>query len=677
MNSNYYKDVFKPHKGSIAKKLLTIMIPLLIAIITVLIFTSMYILKREIRTNVESQMQTEAVSNAKTIENWSDKTLQALNDFKTIYQNEDISSDADQLSFLKQSINLTKSLDSGVYVADSDNNCCFANEWKPAADWVATERDWYKDGLKNDSFAYGAPYLDSQTNAIIVSATSKVDKSGTNGEVMAADISLKSITDVVSKITVLNSDSGYAFLVDKNTGMILANKNSKLNGLLLSDQTDSIMKQSAETIGQVKDYNATQLYDGKDRYEVSYEPVSGTSWILVSCVLYKELFKDFYSATTFSIMLEVIAVIIVSILLIVIITRLLAPVKDLTDNVSTISNGDFTVAITPRGNDEITIMSRSLSDYVEKMREMISDIRSVATNLNDESVKGKNVAEELTDTASTQSQSMNDMKQAIEQLAAAVTDVAENATELAHFVDNTNNEAHQANDKMHSTVEATSKGAQDMSNVMNNMSSIETNVNELVTVVQSVGNSMSEVNNIIGLISDISNQTNLLSLNASIEAARAGEAGKGFAVVATEIGHLAEDSRKSTEKIEKIIGDVNSRIQNMVDKTNESVGAIKENSESINTAYETFNDINSSINESNDLIASILKDIEKVNDISTNMAAISEEQSASAEEITATINNLAEQSQKLADNSKVVSNTSGVVSASSTELSGQLDFFKL
>ena len=158
MNSINYKDVFKPHKGSITKKLLKVMIPLLIAIITVLIITSMYILKREIRTNVNSEMRTEAVSNAKTIENWSDKTIQALNDFKTIYQNEDISSDADLLSFLKQSIGMTKSLDNGVYVAGADNKCCFANEWKPAADWVATDRDWYKEGLKNDSFAYGAPY---------------------------------------------------------------------------------------------------------------------------------------------------------------------------------------------------------------------------------------------------------------------------------------------------------------------------------------------------------------------------------------------------------------------------------------------------------------------------------------------------------------------------------------
>lgn len=273
MNSINYMDVFKPHKGSITKKLLKVMIPLLIAIITVLIITSMYILKKEIRTSVDSEMRTEAVSNAKTIENWSDKTLQALNDFKTIYQNEDISSDADLLSFLKQSIGMTKSLDNGVYVADDDNKCCFANEWKPASDWVATDRDWYKEGLRNDSFAYGTPYLDSQTNAIIVSATSKINKSGTSGEVMAADISLKSISDVVSKITVLNSKSGYAFLVDKNTGMILANKDSSINGLLLSDQTDNIMKQSAGTVGNITDYTSAQLYDGNDKYEVSYENI--------------------------------------------------------------------------------------------------------------------------------------------------------------------------------------------------------------------------------------------------------------------------------------------------------------------------------------------------------------------------------------------------------------------
>lgn len=118
--------------------------------------------------------------------------------------------------------------------------------------------------------------------------------------------------------------------------------------------------------------------------------------------------------------------------------------------------------------------------------------------------------------------------------------------------------------KMQETVAVSEKGRKDMERVGEALSNIEVSIHNLEEAVNKVGTASGEIVQIIKLIGDIADETNLLSLNASIEAARAGEAGRGFAVVAAEIGTLAKNSADSVAHITELITEINNLVEDAV-----------------------------------------------------------------------------------------------------------------
>lgn len=145
--------------------------------------------------------------------------------------------------------------------------------------------------------------------------------------------------------------------------------------------------------------------------------------------------------------------------------------------------------------------------------------------------------------ANIQSQSMTELNATVDQLSVSVNEIAQNATQLAGVVADTKEDSDKVEDKMRTTVEVSEKGKADMESVGNALHNIEISIHNLEEAVNKVGTASGEIVDIIKLIGDIAEETNLLSLNASIEAARAGEAGRGFAVVASQIGVLAKTVR--------------------------------------------------------------------------------------------------------------------------------------
>lgn len=209
------------------------------------------------------------------------------------------------------------------------------------------------------------------------------------------------------------------------------------------------------------------------------------------------------------------------------------------------------------------------------------------------------------------------------------------------------------------------------------MSQIEESNNALVGSINEVGNASEKITEIVGLISDIAEETNLLSLNASIEAARAGEAGKGFAVVATEIGKLANTSSDSANNIAGLIDQVRSLIANVVSQADASAESIRANTELINSAVATFDSIFSNIQKSDELIRDMVADVDKVNDVASNVAAISEEQAASSTEILQTSQAMVEKAQDITKSSQDVADNSQALADTSDSLTDYVNQFKI
>lgn len=513
----------------------------------------------------------------------------------------------------------------------------------------------------------------------MVTATSASTISDAYNRIYESPSTLSAIYKKIEWLSVL--DCGYAFLVDKDTGKVLAHSDTNIkNSSLYDTDSTSFLGQIAEmvkTIPATGELPVNKLEDGSEKYYVITQPFDKMPWVLVTCL------PDSYvadSLTTMNIHMFTIVIVILILTTVVIslvVRRIIAPVSKLTTALTNITDGDFTVDIKTKGNDEISLMSMALKDFVAIMREVIFDIREISNQLSDHSETSKGIAATLSDTSSAQAESMGDMQITLDQVANAIQELAQHASTLAEVVTGTSQDGATASEKMQQTVTVATQGRRDMEQVADAMSSIVTTMKQLDSAVAEVGDSTKQINSIVQLIGEISEQTNLLSLNAAIEAARAGDAGRGFSVVAEEIRKLAEISATSATRIAEIITKVNSQVDGMVTKTNESVVYIEDNSLRITASCEIFDNIYRNVSSTSDVLQHMVEQIQQVDDVAANIAALSEEQSASTEEILASTQLLSETALQISDDSRHVADSAETVSDASFTLAEHMRKFKI
>lgn len=525
----------------------------------------------------------------------------------------------------------------------------------------------------------------SNVNSIIVDMmgyTSASSPADAYKDIFNRPSGLWNIYSGIEYLTVM--DCGYAFLVDKETGMILANKNNDAKKTNIYDAADGTFLSNVADMfddlppGSEMEMPVAHLKDGSDSYYVIAQSFKSMPWVLVSCLPDSYITDDL--VPTFAGMMAVVIVMLAITLLIagIVITRTTAPINKLTKVLTDITDGDFSVQIPiSSGKDEIAVMSRALQDFVHVMKEVITDIREVSNSLSEHSNSTKRIAAELSDTSQTQAESMGDMQTTLDQVSNAIQELAQHATTLAEVVNSTNQDGDNANEKMQQTVTVADRGRKDMEQVAETMQSIVTTMKQLEEAVAGVGTSTEKIQSIAQVISDIAGQTNLLSLNAAIEAARAGEAGRGFSVVADEIRKLAEISSNSATQIADIISHVTVQVHDMVNRTDESVAFIEDNASKVTASCEIFDHIYQNVSSTGEVLEHMVSQIRQVDDVSTNIAALSEEQSASTEEILAFTQTLADISLHISEDSKEVEASADTVSQASFTLAEHMRRFKI
>ncbi|MDE6926843.1 MAG: methyl-accepting chemotaxis protein [Acetatifactor sp.] len=493
----------------------------------------------------------------------------------------------------------------------------------------------------------------------------------------ATDIpmAMEHIYNSVQEISVMNS--GYAFLADTRDFSIIAHKDTTLNGTLLTDCPEGSF---LRTVAAQLEADSTELFFAEDNGETYYviaSPIKRTPWVVVSCVSEDYILSDINKLTY--IIVGVFAVILLLVITVVsiVLRNTLKPIGTLTTALTTITDGDFSVTIPEKGNDEITVMSRSLNGFVEIMREIITDIRDISNQLGELSGSSRQISGALSEGAEGQAESMGDVKITLDQIANGIQELALHATTLSDVVNQTNERGKNAKVNMQFTVDVASRGRRDMETVNQTMDSIVRSMKQLSEIVDEVGSSTRQINSMVEIISDISDQTELLSLNAAIEAACAGESGRGFAVVADEIRKLADISSNSASRISEIIMQVNTQVSYMIDQTEQSVAHIKANSGKITASCDIFENIYRNVTETDRMLSEIVAEIANVDDVATNIAALSQEQSASTEEILASTELLAESSLQFSTDSKEMARGADSVSDAAFALAEHMRKFKI
>lgn len=653
---------------SIKAKLLGIIIPVVIAIILILVFTAYHVSSGIIESYSQNLLESSVNSQASKIEAWLEENLASMQMAKTMI--EKLHPDEAQLqTILDASCGYSENYPDGFFLADANGSFLKGTDSKKQEP-NPKESMWYQEGMTRVNMAVGSAHQNPDgTN--VVSASGLLNDGSDTVRVIAADMTLDRISVIVNSF--IEMHDAEAFLVDKDSSVILASRDSDLISRTLGADGQSAFYKDVEKKVSGKSYDFCTL----DGNMTVFKEVNGTNWLLVSYVPTRVVLADLVGLRNLMIIFSIISILVLCVLIERVTHVVIRPVKEMTRVITSMASGDFTVSMKVKGNDEIAVMGRSVEHFIASMKEMIRQMGHVSDRLEKQAGSSKNVSGEMNSAANIQSQSMTELNATVDQLSVSVNEIAQNATQLAGVVADTKEDSDKVEDKMRTTVEVSEKGKADMESVGNALHNIEISIHNLEEAVDKVGTASGEIVDIIKLIGDIAEETNLLSLNASIEAARAGEAGRGFAVVASQIGVLAKNSADSVAHITSLINEINGLVDDAVKQGRSSASDIESSADLIHTAVDTFDQIFQNIQETSHLIEGVVEKINQVDQVATNVAAISEEQAASSDEILATSESMLQQAKSISKNSEQVEEEAGNLAESADQLADQVKQFQI
>jgi len=257
-----------------------------VPVVLLMILTFFTLARTEIIHLSRDKLALESKSYADDISHWAQQVLDELDIYKAMI--EQMGLEENTFEMLKTSSGTHSSYPYGLYWGDANGTYFDSSGWIPDEDFVVTERDWYKEGLKNSKLAFGEPYVDAMTGNTCVSATVRLD--GETTSVLAADVYLDYASQVVSQIT--KDKIGHALFVTGDGRVVVADSNSSMAGTSLRDEQSPILYKN---INKLLDEGVTgqcETSSGNEMYYIDINVIENTDWYFVTCMSRNNALSD-------------------------------------------------------------------------------------------------------------------------------------------------------------------------------------------------------------------------------------------------------------------------------------------------------------------------------------------------------------------------------------------------
>jgi methyl-accepting chemotaxis protein len=510
-------------------------------------------------------------------------------------------------------------------------------------DFDPTTRDWYQSAVNNKGqLVTGTPYKDVATGDLVVTLSKTVEKAGEVIGVIGVDVDLGKLAEVTNEIVV--GHEGYAVLVDRE-GTLITHPNQELIG------TDVVTKLSVwEDIQKNQEGVSNYEYDGKEKFSV-YSTNESTGWHVLATLEEKE-FTSRTKGLEFAIFALMAGFIVISAVLAFFFSKgIVKNIRTLQQSIQTASEGDLTTRVSLKSKDEFKQLEESYNRMMNHLSKALTEVEASSQTVLSTSSSLSKMTDETTSSISQVAIAMGEVAEGTASQTENIQTVAEEMEQLSSNLDDIKAVTNDMLAVQQHSVELGEKGLNHMNLLTNKSTDTKASSNQVSAIIGEVADSMKGISAFIDTITGISEQTNLLSLNASIEAARAGEHGKGFAVVAQEVRKLAEESQRSADQVVGIIQNIEQVVEKAVESVESTNRTVEEQEKAVEETKEIFASILRSLEEvtrkSEEVRASIeigqqSKDIvseqtSNISAISEQTASATEEVSASAEEISATM----------------------------------------
>ena len=550
--------------------------------------------RQSLRSDTESTLQDLGNLTAGNIRNWLDSRIQLLDTFA-----QQIAVDgkpgldrALALPVYANNFQLT-------YFGGQDGSMQSVPVGNRAADYDPRVRGWYKAASAANQTIVTEPYISASAGKLVITLASPVQQGGRLIGVSGVDTDLQTISNLINALDF--DGSGHAFIVN-GEGKILIHPKGELALKSLADIYPTDTPRIGSGLKEVE-------FEGRKQF-ISFTHVDGVpsaDWYVALVLDQDAAFAMLSELRTSAVVATLIAVVAIIALLGLLIRVLMEPLHIMGRAMHDIAQGegDLTRRLTIHAQDEFGSLGQSFNRFVERIHESIREVSSATGQVNAVASQVITASNASIHNADQQSSRTSSVAAAINQLGAAAQEIAQNAALASQHSSDARNLAEDGQQVVGQTIE-----------VMNQLSA---RISDSCGNIQTLNSHTANIGQILDVISGISQQTNLLALNAAIEAARAGEAGRGFAVVADEVRNLAHRTQESAQQVQSLIEELQAGAQVAVSTMNQSQ---QQSEHSVGIA-----------NQAGERLGSLTQRIGEIDGMNQSVATATEEQTAVVESI--------------------------------------------